>query len=252
MLFGGGGGGGRKRTTPDFQMDFPVPLEDLYNGAHHTIEVTRNVVCSSCDGTGGEHGTKVVCSKCQGSGTVMTVQNVAPGFRVQMQQQCPKCGGQGHRYKQKCSKCHGKKVVAEPAILTVDIEKGMDNDQIFTYEGKSEQVPGIPPGNILVRLATKPHSQFERDGNDLHYRQVITLEEALLGFEKKITHLDKRQVVISRMGLVTPHDFTITIARQGMPMRHQPWNFGDLYVHIIVKFPQQLTNAQKEMIQQIF
>jgi DnaJ-class molecular chaperone len=31
-LFGGGGMQGGKRKGPDYRMEFPVSLEDLYNG----------------------------------------------------------------------------------------------------------------------------------------------------------------------------------------------------------------------------
>lgn len=35
---------------------------------------------------------------------------MAPGFNVQMQQQCEKCGGRGFVYQTKCPNCGGNKV----------------------------------------------------------------------------------------------------------------------------------------------
>lgn len=42
----------------------------------------------------------------------------------------------------------------------------------------------------------QPHSVFKRVGNDLYTSIDITLQEALLGFERPITHLDGRQVIV--------------------------------------------------------
>ena len=49
---------------------------------------------------------------------------------------------------------------------------------------------------MRVVLYIKKHPLFDRDGDSLVYNLTVLLKEALLGFEKKITHLDGKKVDI--------------------------------------------------------
>ncbi len=51
-------------------------------------------------------------------------------------------------------------------------------------------------GDLLFVFEQQPHSVFKRVGNDLYTSIDITLQEALLGFERPIIHLDGRQVIV--------------------------------------------------------
>jgi DnaJ family protein B protein 11 len=100
------------------------------------------------------------------------------------------------------------------------------------------------PGNLIFVIHEIPHPVFKREKNDLHTNLVISLKEALLGFKKQITHLDGHQVTIKKEGVVQPGD-VIKIKEEGMPV-HQTSEKGDLYVKIEIKFPELLTEKQKE------
>ena len=43
-----------------------------------------------------------------------------------------------------------------------------------------------------------PHPLFKRDKNDLYIKVELSLKEALLGFKKKIKHLDGHFVKLER------------------------------------------------------
>ena len=60
-----------------------------------------------------------------------------------MQQPCNKCAGKGRVNEKNCVKCRGKKVVQEPKTLTMDIEKGMANNEKIIFERQGEQVPDM-------------------------------------------------------------------------------------------------------------
>ena len=70
------------------------------------------------------------------------------------------------------------------------------------------------------------------------------MKEALLGFEKEITHLDDRKITVKREIVSQPGDI-IKIEGEGMPI-HQSSEKGDLYVKVEIKFPQILTEKQIE------
>lgn len=249
-FFGGAGGGGGRRKGPNFQMKLDVTLEELYNGGERPLKIKRKVLCKSCRGTGAKDGKQTKCKACKGKGVVMKLQQLGPGFNVQMQSNCDRCGGKGNIPKHKCPKCRGRKLYDEETELKVVIEKGMPNGHPVLFERASEQSPDTTPGDVIVNLITQNHHKLRREGNDLHYDQTISLKEALLGYKKVIKQLDGRSVVIKSTN-VTPHGFTKFIKGEGMPHHNFPSEKGQLVVHFSVNFPKTLSSEQKETIKKL-
>ena len=50
----------------------------------------------------------------------------------------------------------------------------------------------VRAGEVIFKVHEMKHKIFERSKNDLKATVKITLKQALLGFEKEITHLDGR------------------------------------------------------------
>ena len=81
----------------------------------------------------------------------------------------------------------------------------------------------------------------------------ITLEEALLGFRKTIKHMDGHEVVITSDPLEIIQPFSWKILKdEGMPIRDSYGDYGELHVKMIVTFPTELTNKQKDLVEKIF
>lgn len=96
QMFGGGrGGGGRggPRKGGDVLFRLEVGLDDLYNGATKKLRLTRQVICKSCGGTGGEDVR--TCTTCKGHGVRLIIRRLGPGMIQQMQAQCDECDGEG-------------------------------------------------------------------------------------------------------------------------------------------------------------
>lgn len=248
-MFGGGGGGRRK--GPDFRMSLPVTLEDIYLGTTRTFNIQRKVICSKCRGTGAKGGETKKCHACKGSGVVTSIQQIGPGFNIQMQKACDVCGGKGQIHKHKCEHCKGKKLVDETKALEAVIERGMPDGHEIVFERMSEQSPDALPGDVILRLETKPHPVYTRRGNDLLHTMRISLKEALLGFRKTLVHLDGRTIEVSRKE-VTPHDYIMSITNEGMPVHTVPSMRGNLEVTFQVQFPPSLSSSQREDIRKAF
>lgn len=180
----------------------------------------------------------------------MVNQRMGPGFTVQMQQQCPKCGGKGKVFKTQCPHCQGQKVVKEDKVLTAVVEKGMPSNHQIVFERQSEQRPGMVPGDVIFRLHQVPHARFRRAGDDLHYQLVVSLEEALLGYSKTVQHLDNRRVPLGSADVVKPFQVN-TVAGEGMPVHNFPSQRGDLHVQHEIVFPAKLTAQQKQLVEQL-
>jgi len=197
-FFGGGGGRGPRRTE-DIHHELGVTLDDLYKGKTTKLSVTRNVLCSTCTGTGTKSGASTgKCKTCEGRGIRLIIKQLGPGMIQQMQTVCGDCGGKGEVIKEedKCKECKGKKVNKEKKILQVYVDKGMKHGQKIVFSGESDEAPGQEPGDIIFVLIEKKHEVFERNGNDLYMEATIPLVEALGGFAFTVKHLDDRTLLV--------------------------------------------------------
>ncbi|CAG9311634.1 unnamed protein product [Blepharisma stoltei] len=239
-----------RRRGPNFRFELEVDLEDVYNGLAKETTIRRNELCKKCKGTGAKDKKTVPCKACGGKG--VRLQNVGGfGFNMQMQVQCERCGGRGFLAAERCPNCGGQKVVNALKTLNVQIEPGMDNGSEIIFPGQSEQSPDWFPGDIIFVLKLKPHTRFERKGNDLSTSIRLTLKEALLGYSKQISHLDGHVVQIDYTGVTQPESVRI-IKGEGMPHQDVPSNKGNLHVRFIVDLPGKLTPDQENTIKQLF
>lgn len=205
QLFGGGGffGGGPSRQqgprkTKDLVHRVHVTLEDLYKGKTTKLALTRNVICSKCNGKGGKEGAVRQCGTCSGRGIKVTLRQMGPMIQ-QLQQPCDECSGTGEiiNHKDKCKTCNGKKVVSEKKMLEVHIDKGMRGGQTINFRGESDQAPGVTPGDVIIVIEEKPHERFKRQENDLFFEQEVDLLTALGGGQFAIKHLDERALIVN-------------------------------------------------------
>jgi DnaJ-class molecular chaperone len=248
-MFGGGGGGHQR--GPDFKTYYDVTLAELYNGAQKTMQITRNVICRACKGSGAKDGKTNKCRTCKGTGHVMKLQRLGPGFNVQMQSPCDKCGGKGKTPVSVCPKCRGAKVGKEPKMLKIEIERGMPDGYNMVHKRAGEQSPSTTPGDVILVFKTKKHAFFTRQGHNLRMDMTISLKQALLGFTKTFTHLDGRQVSVKNKLPVTYPDYVLKLPGEGMPHHEFPSEKGDLYITFKIKFPRDLNPAQKKAIEEL-
>lgn len=175
---------------------------------------------------------------------------MGPGFQVQMQQQCDRCGGTGHIAAKKCKVCSGNKVVSDEGELRVEIKKGMVDGEEIRFEAMSEEAPDHDTGDMVFKLEMQPHPYFTRvNTNDLEMTIEISLEEALLGFTRDVTHLDGHTVVVSSDAVTIPHEVKV-VNGEGMPLKdgRGDGDNGDLYVKMFVVFPDTLTQPQMDEV----
>jgi len=253
-IFSAFGFGGRSNTGssqmqnkgPDLEIDLEVTLKDLYLGRVIDVAHRKQTLCHKCRGTGAKKASDVTtCGGCKGTGMKMKVQQLGPGFVQQTQTVCDECGGKGKKVTSTCPHCGGKKVEVDEDNLMVSIERGMVDGERITFSQQADEAPDTTPGDLIFRIVTAPHKRFVRQGDNLHFSLTISLLEALVGFNKKIKHLDGHIVDVVRAEVTKPGQ-VITIQGEGMPQHNFPSNTGDLLIEITVKFPTSLTEEQKE------
>lgn len=257
QFFGGGGRSRRQRDDepargPDVLIPLRVSLADLYRGKTLQFSIRRETLCHHCHGHGAAHEHDIrVCEACGGHGVKTTTRRVGPGFIQQFQTTCDVCGGRGKVASSTCPVCGGRKVEMGDLQFDVDLERGTPDGFEVELEHYGDEAPDRQAGHVRLQVLTTPHAVFARDGDDLWMDMTLSLREALVGFNRSLTHLDGREVRVAR-DAVTPPRFVAVLAGEGMPKVHFPSERGALHVKFHVAFPDELSAEQRQGFRDVF
>lgn len=190
-VFMGGGGGipAKAARGPNKIHEIGVTLRELYTGKTVKLKMKREVICSTCNGKGGENTE--ACGTCRGSGMRVRRQQMGP-MTAMSQGPCDECHATGQKVLRKCDECGGRRVVERESILDVEIKPGMQEGDRLVFPGQCSESPMFEaPGDVVlvIRAAAgdKEGEQWTRRGPDLALEVELSLPEALLGWERTFT-----------------------------------------------------------------
>lgn len=141
----------------------------------------------------------------------------------------------------------------EDKVLEIQVQPGWKSGTKIRFPRAGNEGPNGEAQDLVFVVEDKPHSRFERDGNDLIARVPVPLVEALAGDggRRVVEHLDGRKLQVPLpAGVVKPGQET-KIGGEGMPIRKGTQGKGDLRVRWEVTFPDRLTPAQKEGVRKV-
>lgn len=143
----------------------------------------------------------------------------------------------------------GVKSVREHETLYLTIPRGIDDNEIIIIKGKGNILNENNKGDIKVLITLKNTTDFQRKGLDLLYNKVITLKEALCGFDFDMKYINGRTFKINNHNgnVITPN-YKKLIPNMGMRREE---HIGNLIIHFTVTFPESLTKEQIESIKNI-
>ncbi len=245
-IFGGARAGGRRPDRgADLRYNLELSLEDAVAGTSVKIRVPTYVECTTCGGSGAKKGTRPeTCTTCNGHGQVRMQQ----GF-FSIQQTCPRCQGKGTLIKDPCPSCRGLGRIQESKTLSVKVPPGVDTGDRIRLAGEGEAGEhGGPPGDLYVQVMVKEHSIFTREDNNLYCNVPIGFTTAALGGELEVPTLDGK--VLLKIPAGTQTDKIFRMRGKGVkPVRGGP--VGDLLCRVVVETPVNLTERQKELLQEL-
>jgi molecular chaperone DnaJ len=246
-LFGGRGRSRRGRGQPgrDLALELELSLEEAAAGLEKEIAVSRAERCPDCHGSGLQPGTqKTACPACQGRGQLRYQQ----GFFT-LARTCTKCGGTGEIVTSPCPACRGEGRSRRKRTLTVKIPAGVDDGSRLRLAGEGEAGDaGLPSGDLYIVIRLRKHELFEREGDDLHRRLDISFPRAALGGRVEVATLEGREIL-----KIPPGTQSGDILRlKGHGIRGlSSGRKGDLYVHLRVLTPRDLSKEQKALLRQL-
>ncbi len=244
-IFGGVRGRSGVYRGADLRYNLEITLEEAAHGTETRIRIPTMALCETCHGSGAKPGTKpVTCSTCGGHGQVRMQQ----GF-FSIQQTCPKCHGTGKIINEPCTTCHGAGRIKQHKTLSVKIPMGIDDGDRIRLSGEGEAgVNGGPPGDLYVVIHIRLHTVFTRDHNDLHCEMPISFTAAALGGEIEIPTLDGSAKL--RIPAETQTSKVFRLRGKGIKGVRGS-SYGDLFCHVVVETPVNLTPRQRELLMEI-
>ena len=250
-FFGGGTGGARSNGPvpgDDLRYDLTISFEEAALGCEKEINLVRDEVCPTCNGSGAKPGSKVdTCPTCGGSGQERVVTNT-PFGRIQNVRTCSRCHGAGKIITEPCTKCRGRGKVRVSKRRTIKVPAGIDNGQVLTIRGQGGLGErGGQPGDLLVVISVRPHKLFKRRDDNLYIEVPLTFTQAALGAEIDVPTLGKP--VKYKFPEGTQPNQVFCLKGEGVP-RLRGNGKGDLYVTAVVEIPRKLTGQQKELLRQ--
>ncbi|GAA1592769.1 MULTISPECIES: molecular chaperone DnaJ [Kribbella] len=253
ILGGMFGGGGRTTTTTtarprrgqDIETEATIEFAEAVNGVTVGLRMTSDEPCPTCRGTGAKYGTvPKVCLKCEGTGMQTSVQ----GGVFAMTEPCTECKGRGLVVDQPCETCHGSGRGQSSKTMQVRIPAGVQDGQRIRLKGKGAAGErGGPAGDLYVTVHVKSHRIFGRQGEHLTLNVPVSFTEAALGAEIKVPTLDGLPVTV-RIPAGTANGSKLRVRGKGSVRRDG--TKGDLLLTLEVQVPHELTDEQKEKLQE--
>lgn len=236
------------RNGSDIRLNMALTLEEVLTGIDKKIKFKRNIHCNSCNGNGSKNGQSLqTCQGCAGTGVQTRVIKMPPFGATHQSTTCSICNGEGKTFKDKCYTCDGNGILNKEETIDVQIPAGVLGGMNFHMQGYGHCVRGSgQPGNLIILILQNPHETFTRVNNNIHCDTFITVLDAMLGNEIEITTLNGRVKVKIDPG--TENGKILRITGKGLPDINNPSVIGDLFVHISVFIPKEISETEKSLL----
>jgi DnaJ-class molecular chaperone len=220
-----------------------VTLEQIYNQDIISFQYKQKIYCNKCDGNGTKNGLPPTCNECSGKG--VRIQIIKLGFMVQqLMCQCNNCNGSGKIITEECETCNGCGHNFKDKNISIPLKSGLTTGNKISLNAKGHQFKNNKT-DLVLTINEIPHTIFKREHDNLLINIELKLYQALLGFNKLITHLDGKKLNISYIGK-TEYGTIRIIENFGMQTLNSS-NKGDLIINFIYILP----NIQNELKLQV-
>lgn len=134
--------------------------------------------------------------------------------------------------------------------IRITVPAGIENGQEIKIKGMGgEGVNGGPKGDLYITINVVNDTEFERKGNDLYLDLPLELYKAVLGGEETINTLGGK--VKLKIAPETQSGTKVRLKGKGFPVYKQDDKFGDLYINFVIKVPQNLSQEEKHLFEEL-
>jgi molecular chaperone DnaJ len=246
---GGSRGAGRARKGHDLQLRVKLSLVEVATGVEKQIRVTKQVLCSTCHGSGAKAGQQpVTCENCSGTGQIKQVQRTILGQFVNVME-CNVCHGEGTIVKDKCTDCRGTGTIRGSETVTVKIPAGVASGNYITVRGGGDQLGrGGHPGDLYVVIEEEEDDRFVRHGNDVLIDLPLTYPQLALGAKLEVPTIDGK--VLLKVPAGTASHKVFRLKGKGIP-RLDGYGRGDELVRVVAWVPEKVSKKEEELLKEL-
>ncbi|XP_071697122.1 chaperone protein dnaJ GFA2, mitochondrial-like isoform X2 [Rutidosis leptorrhynchoides] len=240
----GFGGFQRQFRGEDVKVLADLSFMEAVQGCSKTLSYITELLCDACGGSGVPPGTRPeTCKRCKGAGVIVTQNGM-----MRMQITCSQCGGSGKFVKDFCKSCNGQRVVKGTKSVKVNFMPGVDtNEEMRISRSGGADPDGNQPGDLYVLIKVREDPIFRRVGANIHVNATINFTQAILGGTFKVPTLTGEVTLKVRAG--TQPGQAVTLKGKGIKTRTS-YSYGNQYVHFNVSIPTNLTQRQRELIEE--
>ena len=234
----------------DLQYSLTIGFEEAALGVEREVQITRQEICSRCQGDMAEPGTtKEHCTNCSGSGQVRRTQSSVFGQFVQVVA-CPACRGMGQMIQTACVTCKASGREKSTRKVMVNVPAGVEDGMRVRLSGEGDAgVNGGRPGDVFVSLSVRPHPFFRRDKEHLVFDLPLNVAHAALGTTIEVPMLDgERETFEVPAGVQS--GAILRKRGKGVPNLHNGRN-GDLIGLVTVMTPQKMSPRTRELFEEL-
>jgi curved DNA-binding protein len=133
--------------------------------------------------------------------------------------------------------------------VSVKVPAGIESGKKLRLAGKGMEGPGGgQAGDLYLKVNVAEHPVFKREGSDILVDKEIKISDAVLGTSIDVPTLEGDKQIKVAPG--TQSNSRIRLKGFGLP-RLQEGGKGDQLVRIIIKYPRNLTERQKRLIEEL-
>ena len=134
--------------------------------------------------------------------------------------------------------------------VNIDIPKGSRHGDTIRYQGLGDDsIPGLPKGNLNVRIRILRHPIYSVDGFNLHAEVKINVFDLMLGTATTLDIPSGRAISIN-IPQGTQPGTVMSINGKGLP-DYNTGRSGNIYLKIQGEIPKDLTQDKLEQIRKI-
>jgi molecular chaperone DnaJ len=140
--------------------------------------------------------------------------------------------------------------VSKQQSLIINVPSGIENNTRIRIVSEGEAgIRGGGNGDLYVFVSIKSHDIYKVENANLHFKVPISFARAALGGEVQIPTIDSSKVTLTiPAGSETGDE--LRVKGKGMSKVRSSVR-GDLYAHIYIQTPKNLTKRQKELLEEL-
>jgi DnaJ-class molecular chaperone len=173
----------------------------------------------------------------------------AKSVALQIEDICPRCGGNGTVNNRVCTECGGRGRVMQTKRFDVTIPKGVREGQRIRLTGQGAAGPNNGPRGDLYLIAHFPDDpHWERRGDDLYIDLPVSIYDLVLGGSVAVPTMSGEVSMTVPAG--TPSNKFMRLSGKGMPKLKSD-GYGDEYVRLIGTVPTNLSDKETKLFKEL-